>query len=132
MRLLVKELPLDSSATNAEVAEEVEEGLFADVNIVRLAAHALVADGGCGGLAVACDLDLLSAVRVAVGQSTHDQDRDGNNVLGVVLGSNERMMAAVMLKATCVQSETSPDSTMLLCSRRMVTAAATQVRRVWT
>lgn len=86
------ERPGDGLTTAVEAAEELKEDLLGDVNVVGSAAHALVLDGGSGGLAATVDGDGLAAHGVAVGLGAHETDSDGDNAGALVL-------AAVVLTA---------------------------------
>lgn len=96
------ERPSDGLATGAEVAPELLVDLLADINVVHLAARALVADGSLDGLAVAVDGDGLAALGVAVGLGTHEAGGQGNNVLRVVLA---RVVLTASAEADSVVSD---------------------------
>jgi len=84
LRCLV-EPPLDLDAASIEIAGDLLEALLADIDVVDGAAHALVLDDGGGSLAVSLDGDGLAAHGVAVGDGAHQEVREGNNVLRLVL-----------------------------------------------
>lgn len=79
------ERPGNLLSASGEVAIELLEDLFANVNAADGAAGALVADSGLDRLAVAVDGDCLVALGVAVGLGTHEFAGEGDNVLGFVL-----------------------------------------------
>ena len=86
------EPPLSSCASYREIVK-FQEGGVREIDSVARAAHALVDDGGGGGLTgcLALNCDRLAAVWVAIGLSAHQFMGKSNDLLSVsVVGSSAR------------------------------------------
>lgn len=96
--LLVGEVPRGGGAADGLAGEVVEDGR-GQVDGVAIAAHALVDDGGSGGLAgaLAGDGDGTSAVGVAVGLLTHERVRECNDVIAIAGGDTARAEPSVVV-----------------------------------
>lgn len=104
-----------------EAAEELLEGLLADIDVGGTAAGALVADLGLDRLAVGVEGDGLAAHGVAVGLGAHEVGGDGGDVLGVV-------HAGVVLTAGTETDSVVGDLTLLVTGT--ATAATVGRRRL--
>ena len=92
--------PRHGQTTTLEGVVELQEDLLGHVNVVELAAHALVLDGGGGSLAVGGDGDCLAAHGVPVGLGAHEEVGDGHDVVrlvgvGVVLAAGAEAKGVV-------------------------------------
>lgn len=97
-RYLVGEVPGGLGTADGLAGELVEDGRR-QVDGVAIAAHALVDDGGGGGLAgaLALDGDGAAAVGVAVGLLAHEGVREGDDVLRVGRRNAARAQAGVVV-----------------------------------